>query len=220
LSDSTGARPLSYLFTAYGKPISVINNPYNRHRFGGKYGYYFESIGPVLAWHRWYYPYAYRWASRDPIGYDGGDNTYAYVSGNPVMWVDPDGLAPLQNNSEAPIRIKPEDGPAWPPSYCMPGQNCDVDGWYKFDTQCPGGNVSGGEKIPNNCAPVMNADGTVTPNCRLVSPREICEHKGWGYCELYPDWRTIPNSSSPVINETWRKDWNPYGPGDPRRQGR
>jgi len=32
-----------------------------------------------------------RWLTRDPIGYDGGQNLYGYVSGNPVMGADPSG---------------------------------------------------------------------------------------------------------------------------------
>jgi len=99
----------------------------------------------------------------------------------------------------------------------MPGQNCDVDGWYKFDTQCPGGNVSGGEKIPNNCSAVANKDGTPAYDCRRVSAKEACEHKGWGNCESYPSLRVFRNPPSSIVPLLRDLTWNPYGPGDPRR---
>lgn len=41
---------------------------------------------------RWYSPGAGRWLSRDPVGYAGGINVYAYVSANPVSYADLFGL--------------------------------------------------------------------------------------------------------------------------------
>ncbi len=41
--------------------------------------------------HRYYDPNAGRFITRDPIGYDGGINLYAYTANNPVNDADPDG---------------------------------------------------------------------------------------------------------------------------------
>jgi len=46
----------------------------------------------VISWHRFYDPDTGRYISADPIGLDGGMNLYAYVSNDPVNWVDPWGL--------------------------------------------------------------------------------------------------------------------------------
>ncbi len=103
VTNSAGAVVLSYVYTAYGQTISLVGTEYNRHRYGGKVGYFTDIKGQILAWHRWYEPQAYRWLNRDPISYDGGDNMYAYVGGDPVKFVDPSGLAPFQNNSDKPM---------------------------------------------------------------------------------------------------------------------
>ena|GEM_PF-4430109 len=39
-----------------------------------------------------YDPAIGRWTTKDPIGFDGGDtNLYAYVGGNPMSYIDPEG---------------------------------------------------------------------------------------------------------------------------------
>ena len=74
--------------------------------FGGQFGYYTETNtklspntaaynydrGLILCTHRYYDPVNARWLTRDPAGYDGGINLYAYCDGNPVMRSDPSGL--------------------------------------------------------------------------------------------------------------------------------
>ncbi|MEP6756290.1 MAG: RHS repeat-associated core domain-containing protein, partial [Chthonomonadales bacterium] len=85
-----------YNYTSYGAPTFVLWNLPNPFRFGGQVGYYTEQNAnneTILCGARWYSPEMGRWLSRDPIGYDGGDNLYAYVAGNPIGGIDPIGLA-------------------------------------------------------------------------------------------------------------------------------
>ena len=93
------------LYDAYGAPVSGGNPaPYG---YGGQYGYYTDpETGLLLLTHRYYDPAEGRFLTRDPIGYAGGVNLYAYVESNPVNWVDPVGLSP-KGETAGPTEAQP-----------------------------------------------------------------------------------------------------------------
>jgi len=66
------------------------NTPYG---YKGQWGYYTDGeTGLLLLTHRYYDPATGRFLTRDPIGFEGGINLYAYVGNGVVMQEDRMGL--------------------------------------------------------------------------------------------------------------------------------
>ncbi len=96
LTNSAGKPVWQASYTPFG--LATINADVDNNgvavtlniRFPGQY--YDAESGLHYNWFRYYDPVIGRYVTSDPIGLAGGMNTYGYVGGNPVGFVDPRGL--------------------------------------------------------------------------------------------------------------------------------
>jgi len=95
------------VYTAFGELVYDLapQDTFIRYRYAGDWGYEgrlgsetnggsdsASGLPYTHVGHRWYDPSTGRFLQRDPIGIDGGLNTYVYVDNNPTMTVDPYGF--------------------------------------------------------------------------------------------------------------------------------
>jgi RHS repeat-associated protein len=90
LTDSTNIVRARYQYDAYGRSAKVSGDKDSSFGFTGHYVHL--ATGLVIAPFRAYDANLGRWLSEDPLGLEGGPNTYAYAEGCPVGVVDPLGL--------------------------------------------------------------------------------------------------------------------------------
>jgi RHS repeat-associated protein len=90
LVDAQGHVTDTYEYSDYGDTISRTGNSYNPFLYTGQ-----ELDTELGMYHlraRHYSPTLSRFIARDPIGYAGGSNLYAYCNGDPINASDPSGL--------------------------------------------------------------------------------------------------------------------------------
>ena len=89
LTDNTGALVWDRIQTPFGLDHSVTGAAATPVRFPGQYAD--AESGLSYNYYRDYDPSLGRYIQSDPIGLAGGLNTYGYVGGNPLGYVDPTG---------------------------------------------------------------------------------------------------------------------------------
>ncbi|OCG76693.1 hypothetical protein A9G42_07435 [Gilliamella sp. Nev6-6] len=103
LTGSLGDTLYECQYNAYGQIINetyhqddIDSLPNNPLRFQGQY--YDEETGLHYNLNRYYDPFTGRYITQDPLGILGGLNSYQYVNGDPINWIDPLGLIKVENN--------------------------------------------------------------------------------------------------------------------------
>jgi RHS repeat-associated protein len=85
------------------EPLIMVGGPaYFNHRFPGQMAD--AETGLYYNYFRDYDPQTGRYVQSDPIGLDGGINTYGYVLNNPLAQIDPTGLQAMDRPNK-PIQI-------------------------------------------------------------------------------------------------------------------
>jgi RHS repeat-associated protein len=92
LSDAGGSVETTYLYDAWGELREQSGS------LATDFGYTAREFGEAGLWFyraRYYQGGIGRFASEDPIGFEGGMNLFAYVRSDPMGWTDPLGTAPF-----------------------------------------------------------------------------------------------------------------------------
>jgi RHS repeat-associated protein len=89
ITDAARATVWDGVFAPFGEIHSITGSIVNVLMFPGQV--YDPETGLAQNWHRDYDANSGRYLQSDPIGLEGGINTYAYVGGNPVVEADASG---------------------------------------------------------------------------------------------------------------------------------
>jgi RHS repeat-associated protein len=89
-TEASGGAAVIYAYDAWGIPNSSNNG---RFQYTGQA--WLNELGMYYYKARIYSPTLGRFLQIDPVGYQGGNNLYAYVNNDPVNLNDPDGQFPL-----------------------------------------------------------------------------------------------------------------------------
>ena len=92
LTNASGNVTKNYNYDVFGSELNKADNDTNPFRYCGEY--FDSSSGTYYLRNRYYSPQTGRFTSEDPIR--AGSNYYTYCGNNPLKWIDPSGLTPIE----------------------------------------------------------------------------------------------------------------------------
>jgi RHS repeat-associated protein len=193
------------------------------------------ATGLYQNWHRDYDPTLGRYLQADPLGLGGGSNLYAYVGGDPVNAVDPEGLKQIDWFTTGPFGLISGAGDALHAAN-NPGRNpfCfDVEDFLlegalilALGPEYRGAGLLGKLEIKGGVYALRDRDGSVMRTGRSIDlMRRAGDHrrdpllKGFPFEVIYQtDDYALQRALEQVLHETHRPIFNKINPISPRNR--
>lgn len=132
-------------YSPFGQVSLVVNSVEQNFRFPGQY--YDKETNLYYNYYRYYDPSLGRYLTSDPIGLRGGLNTYSYVNGNPLRFIDELGLK--YTDEECKLLLE------W-----IRVQLLTYQEWqYRYENGKPSREIKPIASTPDDCAAVYKDEG-------------------------------------------------------------
>ena len=187
--DSSGTLVSSDCYNAWGT-IATTASAAVVFGYIAQWGYYTDAeTGLVLCTHRYYDPAHGRWLNRDPIGYVGGIDVYAYCDGSPVGQADPTG----QNAIVIGIIVVIVVAGIW--YVCSKNSWCNTVILGSAGYGAPGGDGAALCNTDLACAAIIGAATSAISNALMHQDEDGCD-KG---SPCYNKWQAIIDNANEKI---------------------
>ena len=174
MTDGSQTLVWDAVYKPFGEAHSITGTTSNNQRFPGQYAD--AESGYSYNYFRDYDPTTGRYVQSDPIGLDAGMNTYFYVGGEPISYIDPYGLKSFSCRKplDAFGGTGTKTGPDLPGNPLYHQYTCIVD--REGNVQCGGQDRTGNGFFPGSPGKPSN-DNFIPSRCDLSQPDNDCFEK-------------------------------------------